>query len=477
MSPDPALLDVPEPHGIRDEFRAMLRLALPVVVVQVGMMAMGFTDTVMVGRVSSNALASVALGNVYVWGAIIFGIGVLMALDPVVAQAVGAKDTLGVSRGLQRGVVMAVVLTVPASLLLLTAAPVLALLRQPGEITPVAATYAVISAAGVLPFYIFVVLRQSLQAMHRLAPIVWVIALANGANVLLNWAFIFGHLGLPPMGAIGSAWATVLSRWIMAALLLWMGRRELGPHLSPWRAESLERGPLKRMFALGAPIGVQHQLEYGVFGVVGILMGWIGPVAMAGHQVALNLASLTFMVPLGVSAAAAVLVGHAIGRGELAEARRAALAAVTLGVSFMVVSAAAMIGAPDFFARVYTDKAEVIAVAVVLIPLAGVFQVFDGLQVVCIGILRGAGDTRAPMLVAVIGFWCVGVPTSWLLGFRTDLGMRGLWWGLVAGLVVVSLILLARVRHRLAREVARIVIDRSGEEAALPGRATSAAPP
>lgn len=437
----------------------MVRLAVPVVVVQVGMMAMGFTDTVMVGRVSAEALAAVALGNVYVWAAIIFGVGVLMALDPVVAQAVGAGDNEGVSRGLQRGIVMACILTVPASLLLLPVGPVLTLLRQPGEITPTAAAYALVSIAGVLPFYLFVVFRQTLQAMHLLAPIVATIVLANAANVVLNWALIFGRLGVPAMGAIGSAWATVLSRWLMALLLLWIARRALLRHLLPWRSEALARGPLKRMFLLGAPIGVQHQLEYGVFGVVGLLMGWIGPVAMAGHQVALNLASLTFMVPLGVSAAAAVLVGNAIGRGDTAEARRAALAALLLGTGFMLVSAGALIGVPHFFASIYTNKADVIAVAVVLIPLAGVFQVFDGLQVVCIGILRGAGDTRAPMLVAVIGFWFVGLPISWWLGFHTSLGMAGLWWGLVAGLVAVSLILLARVRFRLGAEVRRVVID------------------
>jgi MATE family multidrug resistance protein len=213
------------------------------------------------------------------------------------------------------------------------------------------------------------------------------------------------------------------------------------------------------MLALGAPIGAQHTLEYGIFGVVGLLMGSISAVAIAGHQVALSLASFTFMVPLGVAGAAAVLVGHAVGRGDMPEARRAAGAGLAMGLGFMALSAGAMIAAPELLARIYTNKAEVMAVAIALIPLAGLFQVFDGLQVVSIGILRGLADTRAPMVINVVGFWLVGLPISIWLGFRTGLGPRGLWLGLVAGLAAVALILLARVRTRLAARVSRVMID------------------
>lgn len=437
----------------------MLRLAVPVVTVQVGLMAMGVVDTLMVGRVSAEALAAVALGNVYFFAVAIFGVGVLLALDPVVAQAVGAGDHLSVTRGLQRGIVLAFLLAVPASLLLLPVEPLLRVLRQPAEVVPAAAGYAMVQITGVLPFYLFVALRQTLQAMHRTAPIVAVILLANLANVGLNWAFIFGHIGLPAMGAVGSSWATAISRWLMAAGLLAAGWTHLRPHLRPWRPEAFHWPPLMRMLTLGAPIGAQHQLEFGIFGVVGLMMGSIGAVAMAGHQVALNLASFTFMVPMGVAGAAAVLVGNAVGRGDLLEARRAAGAGLVIGLTFMVVSAGTMIGAPDLFARAYTNKSDVAAVAMSLIPLAGVFQVFDGLQVVSIGILRGLADTRAPMVINVVGFWLVGLPISAWLGLRTGLGPRGLWWGLVVGLAAVALILLARVRSRLAGYVARVAID------------------
>ncbi len=204
--------------------------------------------------------------------------------------------------------------------------------------------------------------------------------------------------------------------------------------------------PLGRMVRLGAPIGIQFGLEFGAFGTIGILMGWLGTVAMAGHQVALNLASLTFMVPLGISQATAVLVGQGVGRGDPAGARRAAGAGLLIGVGFMTFTAALFLLFPEAFALVYSDEAEVVALAALLIPLAGVFQVFDGLQVVSSGVLRGVGDTRSPMIVNLLGFWCLGMPVSLWLGFRTPAGPVGLWWGLVVGLAAVAVFLLFRIR-------------------------------
>ena len=437
----------------------MVRLALPMVAVQLGQMFMGVVDTVMVGRVSAEAIAAVGLGNLYFWGAAIFGLGVLLALDPVVAQAVGARDDLAVARGVQRGLVLAFALSLLATAFLLPARPVFGLLRQPETVADIAGAYARITAVGLMPFYAYSALRQSLQAMRRLAPIVGAMVAANLANVALNYVLIFGKLGFPPMGAVGSAWATSISRWLMLGFLMAGAWRALRPRLVPFRRDAFAWAPLRRMLAIGAPAGGQYQLEYGVFAVVGVMMGWLGTVELAGHQVALNIASFTFMVPLGVSAAAAVLVGHAVGSGDPAEARRAAAAALTGGVGFMAMSAVVMLTAPQFLARVYTTDAAVAAMAVSLIPIAGVFQVFDGTQVVSIGILRGTADTHAPMVVNLLGYWLVGLPISAALGFATDLGPRGLWWGLTAGLVLVALVLVWRVRWRLRGALARVVID------------------
>jgi MATE family multidrug resistance protein len=437
----------------------MLRLAVPVVVIQVGMMAMGVVDTIMVGHVSARALAAVALGNLYFFGLAVFAMGTLMVLDPVVAQAVGADDRPAIARGVQRGVLLAILLTVPVVLLLTIAAPVFRLARQPGEVIPDAAAYALVTAPGVLPFLLFVVFRQSLQALGRTAPIVGAIIGANLCNVLLNWLLIYGHWGFPAMGVVGSAWATTFSRGLLAVGLWAAARKELGPLMWPLRREIWQWVPLARMLRLGVPVGAQHVLEFGAFALVALMMGWMGTREMAGHQIAINLAALTFMVPLGVGDAASVLVGRAVGRGDTEGTRGAARAALACGLSFMSATAAIFLSLPGPLARLYSRELEVVQVAAMLIPIAGVFQVFDGLQVVTAGILRGLGDTRVSMLVNLFGYWLLGIPVSVYLGFGAGLGPAGLWWGLVLGLAVVGTLLLVRLRGRLARRQPRVVID------------------
>jgi MATE family multidrug resistance protein len=452
----------------RSDLVQLARLALPVAAVQVGMMAMGAVDTVMVGRVSPADLAAVALGNLYFFGIAVFGMGVLFVLDPVISQAVGADDEEGVARGVQRGIVLSAFLTLAAVGLLVPASPVLTALRQPAEVVPIAAGYAVVSIPGVFPFYAFVVLRQSLQAMGKVAPILVTVLLANVANAFFNWVLVFGHLGFPALGAVGSGWATSLSRWFMMLGLLALGWPLLRTSILPVRRDAFALVPLKRLLRLGAPIGVQQALEFGVFGAAGLLMGLMGTLAMASHQVALNMAALTFMVPVGVAQAASVLVGHSVGRGDPVGARRAAGAGLVVGVAFMSVTAVIFLTMPEFLARIYSSDARVVSAAVMLIPIAGVFQVFDGIQVTASGALRGVGDTRVPMLVNLLGFWVVGLPVSYALGFWTDLGSRGIWWGLAVGIAVVAVLLMLRIRARFGRELRRIVVD--DDTAATPRR-------
>lgn len=443
----------------REYLRATVRLALPVVVIQVGMMAMGVVDTIMVGHLSARALAAVALGNLYFFGLAIFAMGTLMVLDPVVAQAVGARDEPAIARGIQRGVLLAGLLTAPAILLLLAAGPFMSFARQPAEVVPLAAAYAVRLVPGVLPFFVFIVFRQSLQALRLTGPIVVTIIVANLANAGLNWALIFGRFGAPAMGLLGSAWATTASRWLLAVLLLALVRRRLAPYLWPIRPEIWRAAPLGRMLRLGLPIGCQVVLEFGAFALVALMMGWLGTQEMAGHQVAINLASLTFMVPLGTADAASVLVGQAVGRGDPLEARGASASALLCGGGFMSLTAVVFLALPRSLAHLYTDDLAVVAVAASLIPLAGVFQVFDGLQAVAGGILRGLGETRVAMLVNLLGYWVLGLPVSWALGFWLGWGPIGLWWGLVTGLAVVATVLLTRVRIALDRRQSRVVID------------------
>jgi MATE family multidrug resistance protein len=281
----------------------------------------------------------------------------------------------------------------------------------------------------------------------------------NILNLLLNWMFVFGNFGAPALGVVGSALSTLVSRFAMLAILFATAQQDLKPMLTPWRKGATARAPLARVMRIGLPIGLQNSVEYTTFAAISLFAGWFGADAISGHQVAINLASLTFMVPMGVGSAASVLVGHAIGAGDLAHARRVAASALLVGAGYMVVSAAVLLAFPGVFARIYTSVPGVVAVASLLIPIAGVFQVFDGLQVVAAGVLRGAGDTRASLIANVLGFWLAGMPVSLWLGFRLGGGVVGLWWGFVSGLAAVALFLVLRVRSHLSREVRRVSVD------------------
>ncbi len=423
-------------------------------------MMMGVVDAIMVGRFSPEALAATAIGNFYFFVVAVFGLGVLLVLDPLIAQAMGAKDEKAIALAVQRGLLLAVVMSLILGSLLLPAEYVLRALRQPEELVPLAATYVLICIPSFLPFNAFLVFRQLLQTMGLTRAIVVTIVLCNLANVLLNWLLIFGNLGFPRLGVTGAALATAISRTLLVVILVALSWRTLRRYVRPVRREVFELAPLMRMLRLGLPIGAQQGLEVAYFGGLIILMGLLGTISIAAHQAAINLASLTFMVPVGVGSATAVFVGRAVGARDEPAVRRYAIAGLVCGVGFMCVSAAVFLLFPRALAGLYSRDAEVVALAAGLIPIAGLFQVFDGTQVVASGILRGIGDTRFPMLASALGFWLVGLPASLLLGFSARLGAEGLWWGSLVALMVVATLLLYRVRMRLRRSMERVIIDR-----------------
>jgi MATE family multidrug resistance protein len=457
-------LRVPTRHEIRD----VAGLALPIVSVQLGLMLMGVVDAAMVGRYSSSDLAGVALGNTYWVLASFFSQGTIMALDPIVSQAVGARDEVAVARGLQRGLVLAVFLSGVSSLILLPGDALFRLLEQPADAAPIGAAYARWSIPGVLPYLTFVVLRQTLQAFQRIRPILLAVIAGNLSNVFLNWVLIFGNLGATPMGGVGSAIASSISRWLMLVFLAIAAWPTLRPYAVPFRRDAFALGPLVRMLRLGIPIGLHITIEIGCFGGALMLVGLLGTIPLAGHQITITLAALTYMVPMGVAAAAAVLVGHAIGRADPDAARREASAALACGVGFMAATCIVLVSIPGPLARLFTSDVAVIAAAVALIPIAGVFQVFDGIQGVSAGILRGAGDTRVPMFLNLLGFLGIGLPIGAWLGFTQGLGAPGIWWGLVVGLVVVSALLGWRVHSRLGGRLERVRIDERTTDFATP---------
>ncbi|MDX1494922.1 MAG: MATE family efflux transporter [Longimicrobiales bacterium] len=460
---------LPDYRPSRDDLRRLLHLAAPVTVVQLGLMSMGAVDTIMVGRVSATDLAAVAIGNLYFFGMAVFGMGILYALDAVISQAVGADDVEGVARGVQRGLLLAVGLSLAAMTLLLPAGPLLDLARQPVDVVPVADAYAEGLILGVFPFYAFVVFRQSLQAMARVRPIVVTVLVGTCVNVFLNWILIFGNLGVPPLGAVGSAWGTSVSRWFMTAMLCVLAWDRIRPALFPFRPESLRLAPLVRFLKVGAPIGAQQWLEFGVFGAAGLLMGLLGTVAVASHQVALQLAALTFMVPVGVAQATSVVVGQEVGREDAPAARRAVGAGLLTATAFMSFTAAMFLLLPGPLARLFSSDAQVVMAAAALLPIAGVFQIFDGLQVAAAGALRGVGDTRVPMLLNLVGFWMIGLPACVGLAFGLGMGPQGIWWGLALGIGVVGILLMLRIRRRFGRALRRLVMDEEvGEPEVLP---------
>ena len=446
---------VPSPHDVR----ALVRLAVPIVAMQVGMMLMSVVDTIFVGHVSARELAAAALGGLYTIGLFNFCLGVVWAVDPLVSQALGARDPAAAALGVQRGLVLAAVMGAVATVLCVPAEWVYRALHEPPDVIPRAVSFVHISAPSLVPMLLFVALRQSLVAMKRTSALVAVVVLSNLLNAGLDWVLVFGHWGLPAMGAPGSALATTITRFLGLFALLVIARRALEPMLRPWRKEALALGPLLRTFQIGLPIGAQNSVEFTTFAAISVFAGWFGAEAVSGHQVAINLASLMFMVPLGIGSASSVLVGHAIGEQDMAHARRVAASALAVGAGYMALSACVLLALPGMFASAYTSVPGVVAVAALLIPIAGVFQVFDGLQVVSAGVLRGAGDTRAPLVSNVLGFWLVGMPVSLWLGFKGGLGVVGLWWGFVAGLAVVAAFLVLRVRELLSRPVARITVE------------------
>ncbi len=439
------------------ELKETVSLALPMVLVQVGIMAMGFVDTVMVGHVSGAVLAAVGLGNIYFFNISIFGTGTLMALDPLVSQAVGARDERSIASATQRGAILALGISIVTILALLPSAHVLRALGRRESLVDETSAYLVISATGVIPFFAFVVFRQTLQALGRIRPIVWTIVLSNVLNAALNWVFVYGNLGSPAMNARGSAIATAISRWVMAFALYYFARHELTPRFRPVIPGIADRTALWSMLKLGAPIGAQQMLEALAFGAVGVLMWRLGDNELAAHQAAINLAALTFMVPVGVGAAASVRVGRAVGAGDAPGARAAAHAAYVCGVGFMCVTALVFLVFPRPLATMMASgDATVIAIAATLIPVAGVFQVFDGGQAVGAGVLRGLGDTRIPLISMLGGYWLIGLPVSIWLGFFTPMREVGLWSGFVVSLGIVAVFLLLRIRVLLTRDVRRV---------------------
>ncbi len=435
---------------LRSEVRRLLGLALPVVAAQVGFMLQGVVDTIMVGRLSTDALAAASMANVWVHGTWLLGNGILMGMDPLVAKAHGAGRGADCGLVLQRALVLSLLLVVPMAGLWLVTGPFLAATGQAPRLVDDAHRYAVVQIPS-LPFaFAFVALRQYLQGREIMRPAMWVMAGANLFNVVANWALIFGHLGSPPLGLFGAGIATALSRVVMFVLLaaLVLGFDLHQGAWTPWTRQALSRAGLRGMLALGLPVGVQMGLEIWAFSGATLFAGWLGAEALAAHTVALNLAALAFMVPLGISQGAATRVGNLLGAHKPQEAQRAAWVAMSLGAGVMAASGTLFVLLRGALPRIYTEDPGVVAAAAAILPIAAAFAIFDGAQVVGCGVLRGMGNTRPAAVYNLLAYWVVGLPLGLVLAFRVGVGLGGIWWGLALGLALVAGLLVLRLRVR-----------------------------
>ena len=432
------------------ELRRLVVLATPIVAAQVGSMMLGVVDTIMVGGIGSDALAAVALGTVWVLGTLVFGLGVTLGIDPLLTQAHGAGDGPAVGLALQRGLVVAALASLPIGWLWLWTEEVLLLAGQTPTLARMAHDYVIVQVVSVPAFLGFTVLRSYLQARSIVAPTLWVTLVANLLNAGFNYVLIHGELGFPRLGLTGAGVATGLTRtllFVLLALVIWRGRLYVGAW-RPWSRLALAPRGLGQILALGLPVGVQLGLEMWAFQLATLFAGWLGEKQLAAHVVALNLASMSFMVPLGISMAAVTRVGNLLGAGRPQAAQRAAWVALGMGAGVMCVAAVSFVLLRGWLPRVYTADLEVLAVAATLLPIAGAFQLFDGTQVVGGGILRGMGRTRPAAVFNLLGYYVLGLPVAYYLAFAVGMGVTGIWWGLTLGLMVVagSLVLWVGVR-------------------------------
>jgi MATE family multidrug resistance protein len=440
---------------LRTEMRPTLRLALPLVLAEIGWMTMGIVDTVMVGHLpdSANAIGAVSISSSIFNVVAFFGGGLLIGLDTLVAQAFGAGKREDCHRSLINGIYLSVVMTPFLMAPVWFFGPLLQALHIDPVVASLAVPYMKALAIGLFPLLLYFAVRRCIQAMDMVRPVAFALVTANLINLLFNWVLIYGKWGAPARGVVGSGWSTALARLYMALVLvgylLWYDRRHRTELLKT--PVNIDFRRIRRLIVLGLPAATQITLEISVFALTAALIGRLGAVPLAAHQIALNTVAFTYMVPLGISSAAAVRVGQAIGRRDPAGAADAGDTAIFVGAAFMALCSAGLLLFPRPIARMYTPDESVIRTTILLLAAGAAFQLFDGLQTVATGALRGAGDTRTPMLCHFTAYWVIGLPLGAWLCFRRGWGAFGLWSGLSLALILIGIVLLLAWRRTVGK--------------------------
>ena len=433
-------------------------MAGPVIGSQLGQMSMGFVDTVMVGRLGVEALAGVALGNTIFFVLLIVTMGVVLAVSPMVSQAHGSDDPDSIERSVREGLRMGLVLAVIPFTILWNIKPLLLWMGQVPETVELTSVYLRAIAWGLLPFLWFAAIRSLVEGVSRPLPVTLITFVALGLNALANYVLMFGKWGFPELGLEGTGWASTIVYWMMFITIAIYSR--VSPDFRKYKIFSglgkMDISTFKEVFKVGWPIGISHGIEAGLFSITALTMGLLGTISLAAHQVAIQCAAYTFMVPMGIGIAASVRVGQFVGMEDHGSAQRAGYVALWLATIFMSCAAILFWVFPKVLIGLYIDTGlaenlEVVELAIVLLSIAAVFQVFDGIQVAALGALRGLKDTRIPMIIGFISYWLIGLSVGMSLAFYFEKGAVGLWWGLVLGLAAASVLLTMRFRHSTNR--------------------------
>jgi multidrug resistance protein, MATE family len=430
-------------------------LAYPVMIGQLGLMLMGVVDSIMVGRIGAEPLAASSVGNSVFILIFIIGIGISYAVTPLTAIAAGARkfDECGIifRQGLLVNTTSSIVLVIIVSII----AQTIQYLNQPPAVTALAVSYTSILGYSILPSMIFLSYKNFIEGLTVMRPAMIITLAANLINAFVNWLLIYGNWGFPELGLNGAGWATFSSRtFMMVMLIIYVHRteffRRFNVSLKNFKADI---AIVKRLLNLGIPSGIQYFFEVGAFSFAVIMAGWLGTQQLAAHHIVINLASISFMAVLGISAAGSIRVGTAVGRGSIKETREAGFTAIIMGGSIMAVSGVIFVLFNHFLPSLYISDKGVLEYASSLMLFAALFQISDGVQAVGIGILRGLTDVKGPTLITFISYWILGLPIGYFLGFIAGMEVYGIWIGFVVGLTASALMLTLRFNAKSKRKV------------------------
>lgn len=433
------------------ELRATLRLAGPIVLGNLGQILIGVVDTLMIGKLGVVPLGAAAfVNNVFVIPLITL-MGLLAAVTILVSQANGARDGRQVGRHIRHGLCLSVVLSFLTCLAMLGNGFFLDHYGQAPEVVEASRSYYWLVVASLFPALVYHCLKSVWEGLGWSNPPMLVLLSGIGLNVFLNWVFIFGKLGVPELGLVGAGLATLIARFgiVLAMFILTVRAKRMKPFLPRRWLSGFELRSFKAMLRLGLPMGAQHLFEVGAFAGAGIMIGWLGKEDLAAHQIAMSCAAMAFMIPLGVSISCGIRVGDAFGGKRFGRIRTIYLS--TLSFTFLQTSVSALfflIGGA-WLSELFIGDAEVVSIAASIFVVVGLFQIFDGAQVVTLGALRGMSDVNAPMVITFIAYWVVALPVGYWIGIGFDEGSVGVWSGLAVGLLGAALALFARLRKRL----------------------------